>query len=342
MAVASPPRPRSRPRTARGLKPLKRKVQLYLLVGLLVLMLGVAIISALGGDITSCGASAAPTTTAETTIPAGLMPLYISAEQQYGVPWSLLAAINSIESGFGQNLGPSSAGALGPMQFMPATWRRYGIDGDGDGRTNVMDAQDAIPAAARYLKASGAPGDLQKAVFAYNHAQWYVDKVLSLASTFAEGGNLLIGTACADGPAGNGSTQAVYDAANALHAMHVPYNYGGGHVTPAQPGPGADGPFDGLDCSSSVAWVLQHAGLDVPTMTSGGFMSWGDPGPGRTVTLYTNPTHIIMSIVVDGRPRFFGTSGFGHPESGSGPAWFTRPVSPSYLAGFVQRHPPGL
>jgi len=340
MAVAAPQR--SRPHAPRAPKHLKRKVHLYLLAGLLVLLLGVAIISALGGAISSCGTGAAPTKTAAATIPSHLMPLYVSTEEQYGVPWSLLAAINSIESGFGQNLGPSSAGALGPMQFMPATWASYGVDGNGDGRKNVMDPEDAIPAAARYLKASGAPQDLQKAVFAYNHASWYVDKVLSLASTFAEGGNLLIGAACADGPSGDGSAQAVYAAANALHAMHVPYNYGGGHVTPAHPGPGADGPFDGLDCSSSVAWVLQHAGVDAPTLTSGGYMSWGDPGPGSSVTLYTNPTHIIMSMVVDGRPRFFGTSGFGHPEAGTGPAWFTRPVSPGYLAGFVQRHPPGL
>jgi len=340
VAIAVPHRPR--PRAPRRLKPPKRKVHLYLLTGLLALLLGVAIISALGGNVSSCGTGAAPTKTAEATIPSHLMPLYVSAEEQYGVPWSLLAAINSIESGFGQNLGPSSAGALGPMQFMLSTWTSYGVDGNGDGRKNVMDPEDAIPAAARYLKASGAPQDLQKAVFAYNHASWYVDKVLSLASTFAEGGNLLVGTACAGGPTGDGSAQAVYAAADTLHAMHVPYNYGGGHVTPARPGPGADGPFDGLDCSSSVAWVLQHAGVDAPTLTSGGYMSWGEPGPGSSVTLYTNPTHIIMSIVVDGRPRFFGTSGFGHPEAGTGPAWFTRPVSPGYLAGFAQRHPSGL
>jgi hypothetical protein len=71
-------------------------------------------------------------------------------------------------------------------------------------------------------------------------------------------------------------------------------------------------------------------------------MSWGEPGPGKAVTLYTNPSHIIMSIIVNGERRFFGTSGFGHPEAGGGPAWFTKPVSHAYLSGFVQRHPPGL
>jgi cell wall-associated NlpC family hydrolase len=341
MAVASPPPPRSRSRTPPALKPARRTIGLYLLAGLLVMMLGVAIISALGGN-GGCGTGAAPTETAQTTIPAARMALYISAEHKYGVPWSLLAAIESIESGFGQNMGPSDAGARGPMQFMPATWASYGVDANGDRRKDIMDPEDAIPAAARYLNANGAPQDLHQALFAYNHAPWYVQKVLSLASTFADGGNLLVGSACADESMGDGSAQAVYAAANALHAMHVPYNYGGGHITPARPGPGSDGPFDGLDCSSSIAWVLQHAGIDAPTLTSGGYMTWGDPGPGQSVTLYTNPTHIIISIRVNGHPRFFGTSGFGHPEAGTGPAWFTRPVSPGYLAGFVQRHPPGL
>jgi len=338
VAVAAPPRP-PRPQP---LKPVKRKIQLWLLAGLLVLMLGVAIIAALGAGSAGCGAGASPSDTAQKTMPAELMALYKSAEEKYGVPWSLLASINSIESGFGTNMGPSSAGARGPMQFMPATWRAYGVDGNRDGRKDVMDPEDAIPAAARYLMASGAPKDMQRAVFAYNHAQWYVDKVLALAKTFAQGGDLLVGEACAETGAGNGSAQAVFAAADTLHAMRVPYNYGGGHVTPARPGPGADGPYDGLDCSSSISWVLQHAGINVATLDSTRFMAWGESGPGRAVTLYTNPSHIILSVIVNAKRRFFGTSGFGHPEQGTGPAWFTRPVSPRYLAGFVQRHPAGL
>ena len=72
-------------------------------------------------------------------------------------------------------------------------------------------------------------------------------------------------------------------------------------------------------------------------MTSGVFMSWGESGPGEHVTIYTNPDHIIIKI----GKRFFGTSGFGHPEAGTGPAWFTKQPSAAYLSGFVQRHPPG-
>jgi hypothetical protein len=120
-------------------------------------------------------------------IPAGLVPIYESATRRYrlgdrGV--QILAAINRIESGFGQNQGPSSAGAVGWMQFLPSTWRAYGVDGDGDGSRDPADPDDAIPAAARYLAASGAPGDWYRAVFAYNHAAWYVQAVLAQADAY--------------------------------------------------------------------------------------------------------------------------------------------------------------
>jgi len=106
----------------------------------------------------------------------------------YGVPWQVLAAINKIESNFGTNMGPSSAGAIGWMQFMPSTWERWGVDADGDGIANPWNPEDAIAAAARYLAASGGGTDISRAVFSYNHAQWYVDEVLQLAQSFGTGG----------------------------------------------------------------------------------------------------------------------------------------------------------
>jgi murein DD-endopeptidase MepM/ murein hydrolase activator NlpD len=106
----------------------------------------------------------------------------------YGVPWQVLAAINKVESNFGRNMGPSSAGAIGWMQFMPSTWERWGVDADGDGIANPWSAEDAIAAAARYLAASGGTTDISRAVFSYNHAQWYVDEVLRLAQLFGNGG----------------------------------------------------------------------------------------------------------------------------------------------------------
>jgi murein DD-endopeptidase MepM/ murein hydrolase activator NlpD len=106
----------------------------------------------------------------------------------YGIPWQVLAAINKVESNFGRNMGPSSAGAIGWMQFMPSTWERWGVDADGDGIANPWSAEDAIAAAARYLAASGGATDVSRAVFSYNHAQWYVDEVLQLAQLFGSGG----------------------------------------------------------------------------------------------------------------------------------------------------------
>ncbi len=104
-----------------------------------------------------------------------LLADYRRAQSRFGVRWQVLAAINLIESAFGRVVNRSSAGAQGPMQFLPATWRAYGLGG------NVHDARDAILGAANYLHASGAPGDERRALFAYNRSQLYVDAVLAYA-----------------------------------------------------------------------------------------------------------------------------------------------------------------
>jgi murein DD-endopeptidase MepM/ murein hydrolase activator NlpD len=114
-------------------------------------------------------------------IPPFLLPIYQAAGMQYGVRWEILAAINEIETDYGRNLNISSAGALGWMQFMPATWAAYGVDANRDGEKDPFNPVDAIFAAARYLNAAGAETDIRRAVFAYNHANWYVDSVLMRA-----------------------------------------------------------------------------------------------------------------------------------------------------------------
>ena len=126
----------------------------------------------------------APTDVSALVIP----PEYLSAYQAAattcpGLDWTLLAAVGQVESGHGRNNGPSSAGAIGPMQFMPATFDLYAVDGDHDGVTDPWNYRDAIFTAAAYLCTSGArgasPDGIRAALFAYNHAQWYVDLVLS-------------------------------------------------------------------------------------------------------------------------------------------------------------------
>jgi murein DD-endopeptidase MepM/ murein hydrolase activator NlpD len=114
--------------------------------------------------------------------------LWRRAGTAYGIPWEVLAAINKIESNFGRNMGPSSAGAIGWMQFMPETWMRWGTDADADGVADPWNAEDAVFSAARYLAAAGGRTDLQRGIFAYNHAQWYVDDVLRLARLYGHGG----------------------------------------------------------------------------------------------------------------------------------------------------------
>jgi Transglycosylase SLT domain len=149
-----------------------------------------------GSTATPPPATPLPTACGPVNVPTFLLPIYQEASDTYGLgpagP-SILAAINEIESGFGQNLGPSSAGAVGWMQFMPSTWAVYGVDADGDGTKDPNNPNDAIFAAAKYLAAAGMPDDPEGAVFAYNHADWYVAEVMARAACFSGIGNGVIG-----------------------------------------------------------------------------------------------------------------------------------------------------
>jgi soluble lytic murein transglycosylase-like protein len=111
--------------------------------------------------------------------PATLLAYYRAAQRRFGVRWSLLAAVNFVESAFNKLRNDSAAGAQGPMQFMPATWRAYGLGGD------VHDPHDAIMGAANYLHANGAPGNEARALYRYNPSPLYVDAVRRYARRIA-------------------------------------------------------------------------------------------------------------------------------------------------------------
>ncbi|MGF1471725.1 MAG: lytic murein transglycosylase [Rubrobacteraceae bacterium] len=117
-------------------------------------------------------------------IPSDYMDLYSSAASEYGLDVAILAAVGWAETEHGSNMNTSSAGAQGPMQFMPQTWSTVGYDANGDGTADIMDPKDAIPSAARYLRDSGAPEDYHGALYSYNRSEEYVQKVLAKAEEY--------------------------------------------------------------------------------------------------------------------------------------------------------------
>jgi cell wall-associated NlpC family hydrolase len=202
-----------------------------------------------GQEASACTAQPAASSAAA-TIPADYLADFQAAGTQYGIPWTVLAAIGEVESGDGTDDGPSSAGVLGPMQFLPGTWRLYGDGGD------IMNPADAIPATARLLIASGAPGHLQQAILAYNHSESYVQLVLSRAARYAAGGTRAIsaaGTAvcrqAALGPLPAGTTGKILAFAEAQ--LGKPYQFG------------AIGP-DAYDCSGLAMMAYRAARITIP------------------------------------------------------------------------------
>jgi membrane-bound lytic murein transglycosylase B len=432
---------------------------------------------------------------AATGVPPLLIPIYQRAAAAYGLGAqgpAILAGINAVETAFGTNLGPSSAGAVGWMQFMPETWAGYGVDANQDGVADPDNPEDAIYAAASYLSASGMPADTYGAIFAYNHADWYVAEVLANAGCYAgEVGDPSFSAAdlgpqlqvlkCSPAPGWrdripHGYLRAFEDAAAryelgkrgvwALAAIaHLESNFGrgldkqqlreegplgldpaewrayavdgdqDGRIRPADPadsaatlarliwsrgslsagvfthnqaewyvqevlqeaeaiegdckaryvawaieplprglqtaGPnailsgdlasapesapaavkaaiaaansitatpyvwgGGHGSFYsyGYDCSGAVSFALYGGGLLTTPLTSGSLESYGEPGPGRWITIYANASHAYMTIA----GLRFDTA--GNPDGVSGPRWH---VEPPYPEGFVVRHPVG-
>jgi hypothetical protein len=226
------------------------------------------------------------------------------------------------------------------MQFMPATWSEYAVDARHTGRPNPYNPRDAIFTAARYLAANGARHHLRRAIFAYNHADWYVQEVMRRAEQIvppAPAGSvarlLPDGTAVAPRNAPPVVKKAI---AAANEILTKPY------PEPDQHYGSLATPWPAYDCSGAVSYVLYGAGLhsDVAEV-SGQLESWGVAGPGRWITVYANAEHTW--IVIAGLA--FDTADFGGPNipAGSGPRWRSDPVG-NLADGltYVVRHPAGL
>lgn len=221
----------------------------------LVVLIPVIFIGAAAG-VLSAGAGAVlgqPLAFTETLagVPGEYLRLFQSAGVAYDVPWPVLAGIGKVECDDGQNPDPActqqgavnSAGAGGPMQFLASTWAEYRVS-VGGGPPDRWDAADAIYTAARYLKANGAPAELRRAIFAYNHSSAYVQDVLRWAAVYERQAQTVT-------PAGGARAAAERALAFALSQRGVPYVWGGESSA-------------GYDCSGLVQASYRAAGIGLP------------------------------------------------------------------------------
>lgn len=219
-------------------------------------------------------------TNAPASIPEQVKALYVGAADRYHLPWTLLAGIGMAETAHGRATATSSAGAQGLMQFMPATWSAYGVDGDGDGRADIHNDADSVMSAANYLTASGVTAGIdgvRRALFAYNHADWYVNDVLFYAAAY--GGGLVAGEPddCGTGGVGNPALpplpnqQVAAVLTFATAQLGEPYVYG------------ANGP-DAWDCSAFTRAAFAQVGIALPR-TAASQQNWVAQGNGYRVPL---------------------------------------------------------
>jgi hypothetical protein len=261
--------------------------------------------------------------------PKKLVPLYRAAASRYHVPWQILAAINAMETDYGRDLRTSSAGAIGWMQFMPATWKEYGVEADG-ATANPDNAHDAIFAAAKLLSVNGGEQHLRRAIFAYNHADWYVDEVVFVAAQ-------IVGDETSADATAQARIRTMQTTAKLLSG--TPYVWGGGHAGWEVAA--------GYDCSGFVSAVLHGAGyLEQPATTQTLPAEQGiESGPGRWVTIFDRTDagsitddHVIIDV--DGQ---WWESGGSSADGGAGNVHRIAAVSSSYLATFNRiLHPEGL
>jgi hypothetical protein len=339
--------------------------------------------ASLGGQAGPTGGAESPSALARGEIPERYLTLYEAAGSRYGIDWAVLAGIGKVECDHGQAPAPSctqegavnAAGAGGPMQFLASTWARYGVRAEGSGPPDRWNAADAIFSAANYLRAAGAPANYEAAIYAYNHAGWYVREVLGWAARYRADGapeqaSLL---AHEEGPdvalaeqtttpvrfiEGERAALAPHDGHVALIPAGVPavvqaMLIAGNELQDLPYGPtGHPDPLGASteDCSSSVNYILYRAGIRplaeimARNPLAQDYVSWGAPGPGRWVTIYAAAAPVAhVFIVIAGLRLDTARAGIdiGPNRYEDGPRWRVLDEIPSWEHWSV-RHPPGL
>jgi cell wall-associated NlpC family hydrolase len=243
-----------------------------------------------------------PSQSAVADIPPSYLLLYQEAGLAFDVPWELIAGVGKVECDHGRNPDPAcwqegktnTAGAGGPMQFLASTWQTYGIAAGGSGTPDRWNAADAIVSAANFLKANGAPDNIDAAVYAYNHSDAYVQQVLAWAGVYASayGADVTTKTAAPNVEAPSAATQAAV--AYALTQLGTPYRWGGETAA-------------GFDCSGLVQAAYDAAGVGLPRVaqaqydaTANAAVPAGQPlEPGDLVFFGADPADVThVGIVV--------------------------------------------
>jgi cell wall-associated NlpC family hydrolase len=216
-------------------------------------LLPAALLGVVAVGLAEMPADAAPSSEARGDIPPDVLSLYQRAATLCpGLPWPALAGVGKVESD--HNRPPnqvSSVGAQGPMQFLPATWQTYGLDGNADGSADPFDPADAIPAAADYLCQHGAARDLPTAIAAYLCGA----ATSCLPAAVGQGGyatRVLAWAARYSDPIAAGGATAIVAVQTALGLVGTPYRWGG------------EDPVDGFDCSGLVQYSYAAAGIQLP------------------------------------------------------------------------------